>query len=720
VLINRDSTRGQVKKCQVFVREQRHIGLNIAIVPEALLNEFQQIAQSEPVYLEITPATRGSVGYGYAWHEGNANFDDCEGALWVIGLEQTLMDTCLVDPGDIVEVRPLKPQEIKNAINIELQPIGESASKIQTEEDLQTIKNRILGGEVILGQESRFTVPLLVAGISNQIAFCVLSTQPENCPVRCNDKTTVEFKGVSTKAKKSAVSFADVGGLKKQISSLREMIQLPLEYPEVFAKLGINPPRGILLYGPPGNGKTLLVRATASEINAHFYAINGPELTSKFVGEGERKLREVFEKARVNAPSIIFFDEIDSFAGKRDFFTAEYDVKMVGQLLSLMDGLADRGNVIVIAATNRPNSIDPALRRPGRFDREIEVGLPNESDRLEILEKYVIKMDVATDINLESWAKKTSGYVGADLAALARESAIRCLRRAFELSPEGKYIKRGDVCITNEDFYEAFKELQPTTLRDLPIQGKSLSWEELLGVNSIKERLLELVETSLLNPVKLKETGLTPPSGILLVGSQQSGKKSLAIALANKLGIQCISVKALEAREGDVRKLGPNLAEIFRKARLSSPSLILIDKIDLAFSPQLKTTSESFLFAEELADEIRRNRLYEGVFAIATVRNIENLPPTLLDPSVFGHILHIPLPSLNDCEAIIRAKIADYFESEVNYQDLAKAVEGLNVGEIVYACQESLRMSLKSGNLNAIIFQNAAQIVKDTKTSVGC
>lgn len=709
----------QLTQCIVFAYQPKHSGLNIVLVPEPMLNGFRQIVESDPIFVEITSGTSSVKAYGYAWHEANDEFQDDNSNVWSIGLEKPLMDTCLVSPDDTVEVRPLKQHEIKNATSLELQILDDHAAKVQTEEDLQAVRNRILGGELILGKESRFIVPLSTAGVTHKLLFRVLETEPLDAAVRCHDKTIIQFRGISVKAKTSKVSLADVGGLKKQISLLREVIQLPLEHPDVFAKLGISPPRGILLYGLPGNGKTLLARALANAIKANFFTINGPELMSKFVGEGERKLREVFEKARLNAPSIIFFDEIDSFAGKRDLLTAEYDVKMVGQLLSLMDGLADRGNVIIIAATNRPNSIDPALRRPGRFDREIEVSLPSESDRLDILEKNVRRMDLERDVDLQSWAKKTSGYVGADLAALAREAAIRCLRRVFQLSLDDHYVKKADVRITNEDFSEAFKELQPTTLRDLPSQAEPILWDELLGLTSIKDRLINLVEPPLRNPVRLKEMGLTPPTGILLVGSPQSGKKSLALALADKLSIQPISVRALDFINQDPRKIGQTLAEIFRKARLSSPSIILLDKIDLAFSTQLKETSESFLFAEELVDEIRRNRLYENVFVIGTARNIESLSPTLLEPSVFGHVLHVPLPSDDDCQAIIKAKMGNYFGCEVDYQDLAKAVESLNSGEVIYVCKECLRMSLSSGTVSAAGFKKAAKLVKEAKAANG-
>jgi len=702
----------QVNSCKVFPYHPKHIGRNIVLMSRSMYNELHQTTDSEYFFVEITPINGENKAYGFAWYEDNEKF---QADPTYIGLEQPLMDTCLLNPDDLVSMRVLPSSEIETAISVQLQVIGDSVTKIHTEDDIQKLKNRIAGGDVVVAENTRFIVPFSDAGATYWISLRVINTKPENVPVKCNEKTTITFDGVSVKPRQTDVSFEDVGGLKKQIDLLREVIQLPLEHPEVFRQLGVNPPRGILLYGPPGNGKTMLARALANAIQANFYIINGPELMSKFVGEGERKLREVFEKAKQNAPSIIFFDEIDSFAGKRDSFTAEFEVRIVGQLLSMMDGLADRGNVIIIAATNRPNAIDPALRRPGRFDREIEISLPSESERLDILSIYVKQMNLASDVDLPSWAKKTSGYVGADLAALAREAVIRCLRRVFYLSSEGKYQQYEPIVVTNDDFYEAFKELQPTTLRDLPHQFNSLTWDELLGVNTVKERLLNLVETPLKYPEQLKAMGLTPPTGIILVGSSQSGKKSLALALAQNLGMQCIFVRALDFIYQESNRGGKTLGEIFRKARLSSPSVLLIDKIDLAFSSQVKETSESFLFAENLIDEIRRNRLYDNIFVIATARSLDNLPQTLLDSSVFGHLINIPIPSIQDYELIIKSRLKNHLNSEINYQKIAQLVQDLSIGEVFYVCEECLRMSLTHGLITLNHFQQALATVKNGK-----
>ena len=704
-------------KRQVFLYEPKHIGTNIVLLSKS---DYDELCSSEQVtqqlYAQIISST-DTRAYGRLWYsEEIEEFQNANDNEQPVGLEKPLMDTCLLSVGDVVDIRRLESEEIETATSVELELLGDSHTKIQTQSDLQKVRNRILGGEVVLGEESRFVVPFKVAETRHQLLFRVLKTEPGNCPVRCDEKTTVVFKGLSVKEKDTSLSFSAIGGLKKQISLLREMVQLPMEHPDVFLQMGITPPRGVLLYGPPGNGKTLLARTLAQKIDAHFYTINGPELVSKYVGEGEQRLREVFEKARTNTPSIIFFDEIDSIAGKRDSFTTEFEVKMVGQLLSLMDGLDDRGHVIVIAATNRHHALDLALRRPGRFDREIEIGLPSEQDRLEILNVHVSQMNLESEVDLSLWAKKTSGYTGADLAALAREAAMCCLRRIFELSSEGNYIKTKEALVQNDDFTIAFKELQPTNLRELPIQGEPISWNEIIGLTEVKEQLLSLVEPTLKRLKQLKNVGLTAPSGILLVGSPNCGKKTLILSLAKKLNIQCITVRSLDFLNQSPRQQGQTLAEIFRKARLASPSIILLEKVDSAFSTQLKYSSESFLFAEELVDEIRRNRLFDNVFVMGTARTIEDLPPILLDSSVFGHVLRMPMPSLEDYQTLIQAKLGKYINDGLDYQRLAKMTEGLNSGEVIHVCENCLRrfpeMEKVSADVIADSFKQVTQIFK--------
>jgi transitional endoplasmic reticulum ATPase len=675
-------------KRKVSLYESRHAGDHAVLVSKPDYDKLCSEGKFPQPHVEITSAVSEAKAYPRLWW-----YDESQNVQKKLAcLEKPLMDTCLLSEGDVVEIRRLEPEKVQTATSVELEFLGDSHTKIQTQSDLQRVRTRILGGENILAEENRFVIPFKASGIVYRLLFRVLKTEPSDCPIRCDENTTVVFKGLSLKEEKESLKFSAIGGLKKQISWIQEMVQLPMEYPEVFLKWGITPPRGVLVYGPPGNGKTLLARTFAQQTKAHFYTINGPELISKFAGEGEQRLRAFFEKASTNAPSIIFIDEIDSFAGKRDSFASEFEVKMVAQLLALMDGLDDRGNVIVIAATNRQNALDPALRRPGRFDREIEIGLPSEEDRLEILNVHVRSMALATDVDLHSWAKKTSGYTGADLAGLAREAAICCFRRIFKLV-DNRYIQTQDALVKDDDFSKAFQELQPTNLRELPLQGEPISWDKIIGLTEIKGELENLVQSTLTNLKQLKTVGLTAPSGILLVGPSNSGKKTLITSLAKKLGIQCLPVRSLDFVNHSPRQQGQTLAEIFRKARLASPSILLLEKLDSAFSTQLRYGSDSFLFLEDLVDEIRRNRLFDNVFVMGTARTIEDLPPVLLDSSVFGNVLRLPMLSVGDCEAIIHDKLGKYLDSRLDYQELAQlaAAENFDYGQVIHLCENCLR-----------------------------
>lgn len=708
-------------KCRVFEHSSKHMGLNVALISKKLLDEFRAVVDSNSVYIEIRPAnvsTTEAISYAYAWYEDIEQFSS-EGEM-SIGLDQSLLDSCLVSKGDNVQVKPILPSEILLASSLIIKPVSGAASKIQTTADLQFIKNRIYAGENILRKGSRFLVPIVIAQKTYGLGFEVVDAEPRNSPLKCNQNTILEFQNISLKTSDfdDAIGFDNIGGLKRQIDLLREVIQLPMEHPDVFANLGITPPRGIILYGPPGNGKTMLARALATAIKANFFTINGPELVSELAGQGERKLRGVFEKASQNAPSIIFFDEIDSFAGKRDSFASEFEVRMVGQLLSLMDGLSDRGNVTVIAATNRLNSIDSALRRPGRFDREIEVTLPSEDERLDILQKHVRKMKIDANVDLKMWARKTSGYVGADLAALVREASIRCLRRVFRLSAIGSYEKCGDIVITTTDFQNAFQELQPTTFRDLPSVTEFKHWDALIGMKKIKSRVLNLVEQPLKDLSELRKINLSPPSGILLVGESQSGKKTLVLALAERLGVQCVSARSLNFITHNGKNIKRPISEIFRRARLASPSIILIERVDLMFSRQLRGDRESFIFLEELSREIRVNRLYDNIFVFATAHSVDNIPSSLTESSVFGHVLQVPLPSSEEREMIIQQKIPHHYlrdPTQLIYCEVAEATEGLTFGEIISVCDECLRIFLSKGNLDLPDFRESIKLLKESK-----
>src|SRR2546427_3117450 len=380
------------------------------------------------------------------------------------------------------------------------------------------------------------------------------------------------------------VAYEDIGGLKDEIQKVREMIELPLRHPEIFEKLGIEAPKGILLHGPPGTGKTLLAKAVASESNSHFISISGPEIMSKFYGESEARIREIFKEAKEKAPSIIFIDEIDCIAPKREEVTGEVEKRVVSQLLSVMDGLQSRGKVVVIGATNRINSIDPALRRPGRFDREIEIGVPDRDGRLEILQIHTRGMPLAEDVDLKKLADVTHGFVGADLEALAKEAAIRALRRILpEMDLEAENIPAevlNKIIVRMSDFQEALKEVEPSAMREVLVEVPDIKWEDIGGLEGVKEELREAIEWPLRYPELFAQMNAVPPKGLLLYGPPGTGKTLLAKAAANESEANFISVKGPELLNKFVGESEKAIREVFRKARQASPCIIFFDEID--------------------------------------------------------------------------------------------------------------------------------------------
>ncbi len=417
------------------------------------------------------------------------------------------------------------------------------------------------------------------------VAFKVVEIEPEeaviitkNTSIEFSDKPAAGFEGVKR------FSYEDIGGLKDELQRLRETIELPLRHPELFQKLGIEPPKGVLLYGPPGTGKTLIAKAVASESGAHFISIAGPEVISKYYGESEQRLREVFEEARENAPSIIFIDELDSIAPRREDVTGEVERRVVAQLLTMMDGLEERGQVVVIGATNRVDAIDAALRRPGRFDREIEIGVPGEPDRIDILKIHTRGMPLAEDVNIATLAQQTHGFVGADLAALAREAAIRALRRYMpDLDLEKEEIDQetlDKLRVLASDFRSAQRDVGPSAMREVMLEVSHVKWEAVGGLDTAKTEVREAVEYPLTHHDRFDELGIVPPRGVLLYGPPGTGKTLIAKAVASESGANFIPVRGPQLLSKWVGESERAVREIFKKARQVSPSIIFFDEID--------------------------------------------------------------------------------------------------------------------------------------------
>ena len=501
------------------------------------------------------------------------------------------------------------------------------------------------------------------------------------------------------------VTYEDIGGLKEAIQKIREMVELPLRHPELFERLGVEPPKGVLLYGPPGCGKTLLAKAVANESNAHFISISGPEIMSKWYGESEKRLREIFGEARENAPSIIFIDEIDAIAPKREEVTGEVERRVVAQLLALMDGLESRGRVIVIAATNRPNAIDPALRRPGRFDREIEIGVPDRQGRLEILQIHTRGVPLADDVDLERLADVTHGFVGADLAALVKEAAMRALRRV--LSQERVDLEAPEIPaevlekleVRMEDFLEALKDITPSALREVVVQVPNVRWEDIGGLEEVKRELQMAVEWPLKYPELFSRAGARPPKGILLYGPPGCGKTLLAKAVANESEANFISVKGPEVMSKWVGESERAIREIFRKARQAAPCVVFFDEID-AIAPRrgsgLGDSRVTERVISQLLTELDGLEELRKVVVIAATNRPDILDPALLRPGRFDRLIYVPPPDREARLEILKIHTRGKpLAEDVDLEELADRTEGYTGADLEALCQTAAILAIR-------------------------
>jgi len=569
---------------------------------------------------------------------------------------------------------------------------------------------RIVGGEEYLNQllEGRVLsrgdfVPINIMG--RTVNLVVTSTSPPAEAVIVTEGTEV-LVGEQVKEPIRAIpkiSYEDIGGLRPVIQKVREMIELPLRHPELFERLGVEAPKGVLLHGPPGTGKTLLARAVASETNANFLSIGGPEIMSKYYGESEERLRDVFKEAQENAPSIIFIDEIDSIAPKREEVTGEVEKRVTSQLLSLMDGLQSRGKVVVIGATNRPNAIDPALRRPGRFDREIEIGVPDRDGRLEVLEIHTRGMPLAEDVDLKKLADVTHGFVGADLESLAKEAAIRALRRILpEINLEAQSIP-GDILnkiiVKMADFQDALKEVEPSAMREVLVEIPDVSWDQVGGLEDVKEELREAVEWPLKYPDLFAQLNATPPKGLLLYGPPGTGKTLLAKAVAHESESNFISVKGPELLNKFVGESEKAVREVFRKARQASPCIIFFDEIDSVAPTRGSSGGDShvtervisqFLTEMDGLEELR------NVIIIAATNRPDIIDSALLRPGRFDRLLFVPPPDLEARKQIFKIHTRKTpLAEDVNLDELARKTDGYTGADIASLANTGVMLALR-------------------------
>ncbi|EKF85426.1 CDC48 family AAA ATPase [Methanobacterium formicicum] len=556
------------------------------------------------------------------------------------------------------------------------------------------------GSEDIFREFFEATTPFSLG----EIKFTVVSTNPAGL-VRINDSTQVEVRPEAvevTEKKIPDVTYDDVGGLKKEISKVREMIELPLRHPEIFDRLGIDPPKGVLLHGAPGTGKTLLAKAVASESGSNFVAINGPEVMSKFVGEAEKKIREIFEEAAENAPTVIFIDEIDAIAPKREEVTGEVERRVVAQILALMDGLKERGKVIVIGATNRPDALDQALRRPGRFDREIELRVPDREGRMEILEIHTRAMPLSDDVNIDKLAETTHGFVGADLAALCREAAMNALRRVLpdidlqeqRIAPE----ILDKLFVTSNDFIDSMKSISPSALREVFIEVPNVHWRDIGGLQELKESLKEVVEWPLSNISSFQRIGIQPSKGILLFGPPGTGKTLLTKAVATESKANFISVKGSEILSKWFGESERKIAEIFKKAKQASPCIIFFDEVD-AIAPVRGSAAGEPRVTERMVNTIlsEMDGLEElrGVVVIGATNRPDLMDPALLRPGRFDEVVLVPPPDENARKDILKVHVEHMaLDDDVKIKELAKKTEGYTGADIEVLCRKAGMIAL--------------------------
>ncbi len=568
---------------------------------------------------------------------------------------------------------------------------------------------RIMGGEEYLRRllEGRLLTRgdvITINVMGNAIDLVVTNFKPakevviitQDTGIKISEKPAKEERGIPR------VTYEDIGGLKEEIRKIREMVELPLRHPELFERLGIEPPKGVLLYGPPGTGKTLLAKAVANEANAHFIYLSGPEIMSKYYGQSEENIREVFKEAQENAPSIIFIDEIDSIAPKRDEVTGEVERRVVAQLLALMDGLESRGKVVVIGATNRPNALDPALRRPGRFDREIEIGIPDRNARKEILEIHTRGVPLADDVDLDKLADMTHGYVGADLAALVKEAAMRALRRVMpEIDIDVEEIPHEileKLVVTWDDFMDAYREMQPSTMREVLIEKPNVHWDDIGGLEDVKQELREVVEWPMKYRKLFAHMNVKIPKGILLYGPPGTGKTLLAKAVATESEANFISVKGPEFLSKWVGESEKAVREVFRKARQAAPCVVFIDEID-AVAPMrgrdLGTHVTERVVSQILTEMDGLEELH-NVTVIAATNRPDILDPALLRPGRFDRLIYVPVPDLKAREEIFKIHLRGRpLAEDVNIEKLAEMTEGYTGADIEAVCNEATMLAVR-------------------------
>ena len=614
----------------------------------------------------------------------------------------------------------VRPAKVKNALNISLAPVD---MRLNVDEDFTNfVRNRLMERTLLEGDTT------LVMMLGHAIPFTVTKTRPHGIvKVTAETKLTILNEPAPEGKGLPRTTYEDIGGLREELQRVREMVELPLRHPELFQRLGIEPPKGVLLHGPPGCGKTLLVRAVANESEANFFSINGPEIMSKFYGESEARLREIFQQAQQNSPSIIFIDELDAIAPKREEVTGEVERRVVAQLLALMDGLSGRGNVIVIGATNRPGALDPALRRPGRFDREIEIGVPDKQGRHEILQIHTRGMPLPDDVDLRKLSAMSHGYTGADLAALCRETAMKALRRYLpQINLEEERVPPSvleKMEVKMEDFLNAYKEITPTAMREVYIEIPTVHWNDIGGLEEVKQKLIEAVEWPLKNPEIFERLGIRPPKGIMLYGPPGCGKTLLGKAVATESEANFITIKGPEVFSKWVGESEKAIREVFRKGRMAAPTVIFFDEIDSLVPRRGLGFADSGVtqrVISQLLTEIDGIVNLADIVVIAATNRPDIVDPAILRPGRFDRLIYVPEPDEQSRVEILKIYTKNMpLSKDVDVTHLSVLTKNYSGADIDALCREAAMHALrKDVNAKEVTLMDFQEALKQMAPSV--
>lgn len=656
----------------------RDAGKGIARLDKALMKQVG-VTSGDIIEIKNKEKANGIVWPGYPDDTGKG----------IIRIDGNIRNNAKVGLDDKVTIKKVDAKEAKRITLAPTKPV------------------RLVGGtryilRILEGRPIDRGQTIRVETVNNPLSFVVMSTSPSGpVVVTRNTEIILKEKPVEEGITAEHLSYEDIGGLKREIGLVREMIELPLRHPELFQKLGVEPPKGVLLHGPPGTGKTMIAKAVASETDANFISISGPEIVSKYYGESEQKLREMFEEAQRDAPSIIFIDEIDSIAPKRGEVSGEVERRVVAQLLTLMDGLQSRGEIVVIAATNRPNSIDEALRRGGRFDREIEIGIPDRNGRLQILHVHTRGMPLEEELDLEGIADITHGFVGADLSSLCKEAAMHALRRilpSINIEDDIPQEIMDELEVTKMDFDEALKNIEPSAMREVFVEVAHVKWDDIGGLDESKQELIEAVEWPLKYPELFKAINTKPPRGIMLFGPPGTGKTMLAKAVASESEANFISIKGPEILNKYIGESERAIRETFRKAKQAAPTVIFFDEID-SIAPHRGSSSDSNVterVVSQILTELDGIEELKDVVILAATNRPDMVDPALLRPGRFDRLIYITVPNKESREKIFKIHLEGKpIEDEVKLSELADVTDGYVGADIEAICREAAMLAMR-------------------------